>query len=70
MIGCDNTGCQYEWVRCVVVNSVKNPLNSIQFHLSCLGLKSSPKGAWFCDDCAANRGGADQVVEKGRKRAR
>jgi len=40
------------------------------FHLSCLGLKSSPKGSWFCDDCAANRGGADQVVEKGRKRAR
>lgn len=22
-----------------------------QFHYECVGLKSAPKGEWYCDDC-------------------
>ena len=25
------------------------------FHLSCVGLKSEPQGAWFCPDCQIRR---------------
>lgn len=34
------------------------------FHLSCVGLKNTPEGSWFCEECTAKmKGGAP-----GRKR--
>lgn len=55
MVGCDDDGCEYQWVRALRLecDAVSDPRT--QFHLPCLGMATAPAGTWYCDSCMAKR---------------